>query len=247
MRLFCVGIYLVLFFFTGLFMNIRVKAAMKKDKKYGYKVGNKIIRSAFSQVLFICGVKRVVKGMENIPDCSALYVGNHRSYFDILTTHVTVNRPLGFVAKSEMTNIPFLSTWMHNIGCLFLDRHDNKKALKTILEGVKMLKEDYVSLEIYPEGTRGHSEEMAPFKKGSFKMAEKAKVPIVPVAIINSDNVFENNPAFRKIRSKKVYLNFGKPIDIEQLSDEEKKHIDSYVQNIIAGLINELKEEYMKA
>lgn len=210
---------------------------MKTDPKKGLYLGNTIVRHAFQQILHIAGVKRVVKGSENIPDCTALYVGNHRSYFDILTTHVTIRRPLGYVAKSEMIHIPFLSQWMRNIGCLFLDRSNNKAALKTIIEGVNMLQKDYCSLYIFPEGTRGHSNEMAPFKKGSFKMAEKAKVPIVPIGIAGSDDVFENNGWFRKVRGKKVYLNIGKPIYLDQLTEDERKHIDSYVQKIVADLI----------
>ena len=143
-----------------------------------------------------------------------------------------------------MIKIPFLTQWMKNIGCLFLDRKDNKKALKTILEGVKMLKEEQVSLYIFPEGTRGHTDELAPFKKGSFKMAEKSGVPIVPIGIANSDMVFENNGWFRKIRYTKVYLNIGEPIYTKSLGDEEKKHIDVYIQKVVAELIQELKTEY---
>ena len=244
MRLLGIALYLLLFFLMGTVTNFKIISMMKKEPKEGLRLGNDTVRSAFRQILRIAGVRRIVKGADNIPDCTALYVGNHRSYFDILTTHVTINRPLGYVAKAEMIHIPFLSQWMRNIGCLFLNRQDNKAALKTIIDGVNLLKNDYCSLYIFPEGTRGHGDEMAPFKKGSFKMAEKAKVPIVPVGIVGSDDVFENNGWFRKVRGKKVYINIGEPIYLDQLEEEQRRHIDSYVQKIVVNLILDLKDEY---
>lgn len=244
MRILLVFLYVLGFFLIELGKSKRINNLISDNPKQAYQLGNDIVRRKFKNVLKISGVTIITKGLENLPDKTALYVGNHRSYFDILTTHVILNRPVGFVAKSEMTKIPFLAQWMQNIGCLFLDRKDNKKALKTIIEGVKMLKEEQVSLYIFPEGTRGHTDEMAPFKKGSFKMAEKSGVPIIPIGIANSDNVFENNGPFRKIRATKVYLNIGKPIYTKDLEEDNKKHIDVYVQNIVAELIQELKTEY---
>lgn len=244
MRLLLVFLYVFGFFIVEFGKSKKIKKMISENPKRAFQLGNDIVRKKFKGVLKLSGVTIVAKGLSNIPDTAALYVGNHRSYYDIITTHVAINRPVGFVAKSEMTKIPFLAQWMENIGCLFLDRKDNKKALKTIIEGVKMLKEEQVSLYIFPEGTRGHTDEMAPFKKGSFKMAEKSGVPIIPIGIANSDNVFENNGLFRKIRGKKVYLNIGEPIYTKNLTEDEKKHIDVYVQNIVAGLIEELKTEY---
>ena len=69
------------------------------------------------------GVTYEVQGLENIPaDRAVLYVGNHRSYFDILVGYVTVPGLTGFVAKKEMLKIPLLRDWMHRVNCLFLDR-----------------------------------------------------------------------------------------------------------------------------
>ncbi|MDY2789976.1 MAG: lysophospholipid acyltransferase family protein [Lachnospiraceae bacterium] len=243
MRITAILGYVLFFFLTGLKTDKNVQQKIKENPKQGFLLGNNIVRQKFKGVLKLSGTKIVAKGTEHIPDTSALYVGNHRSYFDILTTHVTINRPVGYIAKSEMLKIPFLNHWMNNIGCLFLDRKDNKQALKTILAGVKLLKNDTVSLYIFPEGTRGHGEEMAPFKKGSFKMAEKSGRPIVPIGIVNSDNIFENNGAFRKIRPATVYLNIGEPIYFDTLSEDQQKHIDVYVQGIVKDLIADLKKE----
>lgn len=244
MNLIIVGLYLVGFFFVGLFRNIKLNKLKETDPKAYYQQGNDIVRRAFGNILKVCRIKCDVKGLENLTDETYLFVGNHRSYFDILSTHVSLNRRLGYVAKAEMLKIPFLRTWMRHIGALFLDRQDNKKALKTIIEGTNMLKEGLVSLYIFPEGTRGHEEEMKPFKKGSFKMAEKAKVPIVPIGIWKSDDVYENNSGFNKLKGGTIYINIGTPIRVDELELEDKKHIDSYVQNIVADLIAETRKEH---
>ena len=74
-------------------------------------------------------------------------------------------------------------------------------------------------------------------------MAEKSGRPIVPIGIVNSDNIFENNGAFRKIRPATVYLNIGEPIYFDTLSEDQQKHIDVYVQGIVKDLIADLKKE----
>ena len=91
----------------------------------------KVVRSVFKVLLKLAGVTVTVKGAENIPeDTAVLYVGNHRSYFDILAGYTTVPTLLGFVAKKEMEKIPLLRTWMVNVNCLFLDRKNIERRLK---------------------------------------------------------------------------------------------------------------------
>ena len=251
-RLIIIFIFLVLFFLIGLISNICIMLIRRKNPDRATDISNHIVGNGFSLILLIAGTKKIVNGLDNIPESSALYVGNHRSYFDIVITHSSVKKagksgkyrvPLGFIAKIEIDKVPFLRTWMRNIGCLFLDRKDTRSALKSILTGVDILKQGHQSLVIYPEGTRGHKDTMAPFKKGSFKLAEKSGVPIVPVAIIGSDDVFENNPWILKVRPRKVYLTFGEPIDTASLDKETLKHIDTYVQDKVSELIEKTKKE----
>lgn len=137
-----------------------------------------IVNWAFRCVIFLSGTRVIVKGEENVPkDTAVLYVGNHRSYYDIILTYVRVPRPTGYVAKLEMLRYPLLNVWMHFLHCLFLDRNDLKKGLKTILKGVEKVKSG-ISICIFPEGTRnGTDQDFLPFHEGSFKIAEKAGAP----------------------------------------------------------------------
>ncbi len=141
----------------------------------------------------------------------------------------------GFIAKKEIRRIPFLRVWMHFIQCLFLDRSDIKQGMKTILQAIEQIKKGY-SIFISPEGTRNHGKEMLPFKEGSFKIAEKTGCAIVPVALTNTDEIFENHIPW--IKSTKVVIEFGKPIYPNRLDKEQLKHLGSYVQGIIKEMLD---------
>lgn len=192
-----------------------------------------IVNWAFRMIIRISGTKVIVKGEENVPkDTAVLYVGNHRSYFDIILTYVRVPRPTGYIAKLEMRKIPLLNVWMHYLHCLFLDRNDIKKGLKTILRGVEKAKSG-ISICIFPEGTRNRTEQdFLPFHEGSFKIAEKADVPVIPITMVGTNGIFEDHMPF--IRKQTVIIEYGKPIDIKALDKETRKSVSTYVQSIMA-------------
>ena len=101
-----------------------------------------------------------------------------------------MDRLVGFVAKKEVLKVPILSYWLPRAKCIPLDRQNPRDAVRVINEGVKNLKDGY-SMMIFPEGTRSLDGKHSPFKKGSLKLAIKAKVPIVPVTIDASFTSFE--------------------------------------------------------
>ena len=183
------------------------------------------------------GVKVTVIGEENIPDEPVLYVGNHRSFFDILLTYSRCKRLTGYIAKKEMEKVPLLSIWMRFVYCLFLDRENPKEGLKTILKAIEYIKKG-ISICIFPEGTRNKGEnelEMLPFHEGSFKIATKAGCPIIPIAISNSAEIFEAH--FPKIKPCKVVVEYGAPIYPDQLEKEDKKHLGAYTQKVILEML----------
>ncbi|MFR7662309.1 MAG: lysophospholipid acyltransferase family protein [Coprococcus sp.] len=169
-------------------------------------------------------------------DQAVLYVSNHRSYFDIVTLYPLTNNTTGFVAKKELERIPFIRRWMRYMNCQFLDRENIKEGLKTILNCIATVKGG-CSICIFPEGTRTPGDEMLEFKEGSFKIAEKSGCLIIPVAITNTENVFENHIPF--IKASTVVIEFGDPIDLKAMPKEERRHIGSQVQGIISGMLKE--------
>lgn len=200
-----------------------------------------IVNWAFRGVLYLAGAKVTVIGEENVPkDRPVLYIGNHRSYFDIVITYIRVPRPTGYIAKKEMLRYPFLRSWMKYLHCLFLDRNDLKQGLKTILEGIEKVKSG-ISICIFPEGTRNRvNDTFMPFREGSFKIAEKTGCPIIPMSINNSAAIFEDH--LPKIKKAHVILEYGKPIYMNEMTREAKKGIGSKVQAAIMEMYFKNKE-----
>ena len=196
----------------------------------------RIVQFMFKLILFVSGTKVTVIGEDRIPkDTPVLYVGNHRSYFDVVLTYARCPGLTGYVAKDSMKKIPLLSSWMKRLHCLFLNRSDIKEGLKTILQGIDQMKNG-VSMCIFPEGTRNKTEdEMLPFKAGSLKLSEKTGCPIVPMAITNSADILENH--FPKVKPTHVILQYGTPIYLDQLSADDRKHLAAYTQNTVHELL----------
>lgn len=239
-RFILVALFLVAFLIITIPLDIILYFVGRKNRDKQIAICRSIVHWAFSFILKIAGADVTAEGQENIPDGPVLFMGNHQSYFDILTTYVKIPGGVGYVSKKEMDNFPLLNLWMRGINCLFLDRDNIREGLKTILKGVEELKNGH-SMFIFPEGTRNQGEEMLPFKEGSTKMAEKAKAPIVPVAILGTADLFENNKGLR-ITPAKVHITFGEPIIISDLSKEDKKFLGAYTQGIIKEMRENAKE-----
>ena len=197
----------------------------------------RMVQWGFKCMLKISAVEVTVIGEENIPDEAVLYVGNHRSFFDILLTYSRCKRLTGFVAKKEMLKAVLLRDWMKRVYCLFLDRENPREGLKTILQAIDYVKSG-ISIFIFPEGTRNKGEElsMLPFHAGSFKIAEKGGCAIIPVSMNNTSEIFENH--LPRIKKTHVIIEYGKPIYMSEMDREEKKHIAEYCQNLIQETIN---------
>lgn len=191
----------------------------------------RIIQGVFKVILFLSGVRLTIKGRENIlKDEAALYVGNHRGFFDTIVSYSLMPGITGFIAKKEMGKVPFVRIWMRLLHCLFLDRSNPREGLTAILKGIEELKNG-VSIVIFPEGTRNKGEGLMQFHGGSFKLADRSNCKIVPMAINNSDNVFENH--FPAIKSTKMIIEFCKPIDVAAMDKEQRKALPNMTHDII--------------
>ena len=201
----------------------------------------RIVQWGFKVILKMTGVKVTVIGEENVPNEPVLFIGNHRSFFDILLTYSRCRNLTGYVAKKEMEKIPLLSTWMRFVYCLFLDRENPKEGLKTILQAIDYVKNG-ISICIFPEGTRNKNAddlELLPFHDGSFKIASKTGCAIIPMALNNTVEIFEAH--MPKIKSTHVVLEYGKPIYVKDLPKEDQKHLGAYTQNIIHDMLEKNK------
>lgn len=239
-RFILVAATVVLFLILSIPFLVVLNLIGKKNRRIRDEKSIAAVRWIFRIILSLAGVKITVKGKEKIPqDQAVLYVGNHRSYFDILVGYTTVPGLMGFVAKKEMEKIPLLSSWMRNVNCLFLDRHNLKEGLKTILAGIDSVKRG-TSVWIFPEGTRNRNEEITElmdFKEGSLKIAEKSGCLVVPVAMSGTAEIFEQHFPF--MRPSKVTIEFGDPFLLKELEPDNKKFPGAYVKKQIENMLIE--------
>ncbi len=241
--------FLVIVFFLLLFLILSIPVLFaewligKKNPGLRDKSSKAIVDWGFRCIRRLAGTDLIVLGTENIPrDTAVLYVGNHRSYFDVVLSCPVFPGITGYVAKVEMLRYPLLNLWMKYIHCLFLDRSDIKKGLKTILEGVEEVKSG-ISLCIFPEGTRNKvNDTFLPFHDGSFKIAEKGKVPVIPMVIVNSAGVFEDH--LPRIKKTRTVIAFEEPVYMDRLEKDVRKAPGTYVSGIISRRYFQLKEEY---
>ena len=230
-RLIIMLLYLVIVFIISIPMWIYYYIRRRRHPEAVAKSAQKVVVFFLDGLVFLSGSKIIVKGLENVPeDVPVLYVGNHKSIFDIIVGYHYVKNNTGFIAKDSMKKTPLLSTWMVLINCLFLNRTDVREGLKTILKCIDLVKNG-TSVFIFPEGTRSTTDELLPFKEGSLKIAEKTKCPVIPVAISHTDDIFDNHMPL--VKASTVVYEFGKPINLNTLDKETKRHSGAYVRDII--------------
>lgn len=240
LRLIVTLIWAVLVIVFSVPEHLYFKSLAKKDQVKSWQKSHSYIRWFFRSLTKLAGTDVEIRGLENVPDdCAVLYVGNHRSYFDVIIAQTLAKGPIGFVAKKELLKVPFLNLYMSDMGSLFLDRENAKEGLKTIMQGTEYMKKG-LSLCLFPEGTRNKGTELLPFKEGGYRMAEKSKSPIVVMALTNFDTILEANHN-KALKKTKVIIEFDKPVYPSQLSTDEKKAF--YAS--IPGRIMEMKKTHI--
>ena len=139
------------------------------------------------QWLRLSGARVRVRGLERLdPARTYVFVANHRSFLDTATLFAHAGRRLGLVAKKELLKVPILGYGMGYVNILAIDRSNRQRAIETMKAATDRLRRG-VSFGVFAEGTRALPGQLLPFKKGAFYMAAEAGVPVVPVAIKNTD------------------------------------------------------------
>ncbi|MDQ0148389.1 lysophospholipid acyltransferase family protein [Eubacterium multiforme] len=217
------GIYMIFVRLKGIKFNYIYKT---KGQKEAFKYGQDVFGKWSEVTIKTVGMDIEIKGYENIPNETCTFIGNHMSILDIPVLRYASKRGIGFIAKKEVLKVPVLGFWVKHMNCVALDRDNVREAIKVIAKGVEFLKSGY-DMAIFPEGTRAKDGKVHEFKKGSIKLATKAKVPIVPFSIDGTSKCFEDN---RKFSKGKVTIVFGKPIYTDNLTKEEEKTLTERVQ-----------------
>lgn len=156
------------------------------------------------------GMEVRVQGAEQLdPSRPYVFMANHLSHADIVALMVALPMNVGFLAKKELSKVPFLAQAILAGGHILIDRRNNASALSSMAQAAQ----DIASgnpLVIFPEGTRASREVIQPLKKGGFHLARQANVPLVPVGIRGTRAIMGKEDL--TIRPGKVEVNVGRPI-----------------------------------
>lgn len=206
----------------------------KDHSKYSLDEGYKFINTVAIKLVKRSRVDLTYTGINNIPkEGGYLVTPNHQGLFDPLVLFATHQKPIKAILKKELTERLILKDIIEMLDLKPIDR-------KNVRETAKVIKE--VSNEVangqpyfvFPEGTRSKKgNKLLEFKGGTYKIALKAKVPIVPVALIDSFKPFDSK-SLKRLAVKCFYL---KPIPYEEYKDLKTNEIAKLVQTRIEECI----------
>ncbi len=199
---------------------------------------------AYATASLLCiygGVKAVVSGAEKLPkDSRFLFVCNHRSIFDpMIVMDKLHDYNIAFISKPANMNIPIAGHALYCAGFLAIDRENDRNALKTILTAADYLKRDVCSIGIYPEGTRSKTKELLPFHAGSFKIAQRAKAPLVVACVSGSEKAQIVNP----FNACKVQLDILEVIPAETVSSMRTDALAEHARSLIQEHLDQVEQE----
>lgn len=182
----------------------------------------------FFRVKEFLGLEYFIEGEEilNAVESPRIFVSNHQSSLDMLGMGLIWPRRTTALVKRSLRFVPVfgLAAWLSKT--VFIDRVKKEKARTVMEKTIKQIKDDQLSLWIFPEGTRNHEGSMLPFKKGAFHLAVNAQIPIVP--IVFSPYTFYDKDS-GKFNAGSVKITVIEPISTEGLTSE---HINDLLKRV---------------
>ena len=236
--LMCVGFFIL---WAALYLlTCLIWAAIVNIKKVEYDPNpfyQWLVVETMKYILFFTNSSVKVEGIEQIPkDQKCLIVANHLSNYDPISvmTHVPL-KPLIFISKPENFNLPVAGGFVRRAGFMAIDRDHVKNAIVTINKAADKIKTGQTSVFIFPEGTRNRTDEkLLEFKNGAFKIATKAKCPLVVLAISNSNLVKKRTP----FRHTTIKLKVVDVISAERVANMKTAELSEEVRQKILDELN---------
>ncbi len=175
-------------------------------------------------------VRLRTSGKDKLPQGRFLLVSNHRSNFDPIFTWLVLGKyHIAFISKPENFKVPIFGRIIRRCCFMAIDRDNPREALKTVNQAAKLMKNDEVSVGVYPEGTRNHGEGLLPFHNAVFKAAKKAAVPVVIMTVKGADTIHKNYP----LRSSVVELDILDVISSDRVQEMSTAEIGEYAAGIM--------------
>ena len=182
-------------------------------------------------LLWLTNTRVEVIGKEHVlMDKPQIFMANHQSDIDILIVLAYIPGQFRWIAKKELFRIPIFGKAMKNAGYIEIDRQNHEKALKSLEEAAKKIREGK-SVVTFPEGTRSKDGTIRPFKQGMFHLAIQARVPIIPISIIGAHEIMPKRTL--TVRPGMVTMVIDRPVDVSGYTIDTRSELIERVRNII--------------
>ena len=214
------------------------------NKKKEYTTTSRFYNWAFVlwyRYMMIAGrLKLHVSGYDKVPFGKRfLLVSNHCSKFDnFIQCAVLKKTQFAYISKPENFKIPIGGRFMRRGLYLSLPRGNTREEFKVIMKAIEYLKEDKVSIGIFPEGTRSKDGNLQEFKPGAFKIAEKAKCPVIVCSMKGTFEIHKNWPW----KTSHVYMDILDVIDPSVWEEKNTVEVSQYAHDLILNNLNKINQ-----
>lgn len=233
---------LVLIHAAVLFVSIQpVKAQGIPTKVSSYY--RALINATVSLLVKLLRISVHTTGEDKVPEDSRfLLVCNHLDNIDpAVILHTFPNSELAFIGKKEIyTKMPFVAKAMHTLNSLPIDRENDREAAKTIINATKFIKEDKVSIAIFPEGYASKTQQLLPMRNGAFKIAVKAGVPIVICTVLGTPQTVKH----LFVKHSDIYFDVLEVIPAQKVKEMDTVHIGEYVTRVMQENLEKRRKEH---
>jgi len=187
-------------------------------------------------------VKIQIEGFEKIIKTrSYVFISNHSSNLDPPIVALALQNQLRFVAKKSLGSIPVFGWAIHLAKMILIDRSNSNTARETLNRAISDLK-DGISACFFAEGTRSIDGRLQKFKKGGIMLALKARLPIVPITVIDTHKLLPKN--CMRIKSGVVRIIVGDPIDVSDYYEKDRDILLQKVRSVIRGNLKRFSQAY---
>ena len=218
------------------FYSIVHRASVKARKgNYGYAEWSYSSHEVL-WALESVGVQAEFSGLENVRrlESPCVFIGNHMSMFEttVLPAVIQPIRDVTFVVKQSLLDYPVFRHVMRSRNPIAVTRDNPREDFKAVMEGgVERLKNG-ISIIVFPQTTRSNTFDPEQFNSIGVKLAAKAKVPVVPIALLT--DTWSNGKWIKDLGpidpKKKVYFDFGEPLEIQGRGAAEHQKIIEFIE-----------------
>jgi 1-acyl-sn-glycerol-3-phosphate acyltransferase len=220
---------------------VRVTQSIPANRTSGLRFGNGEEPSAawkfaqvFCRIFTTCCFDLEVHGQKHVPrHGGVLLVSNHQSYLDPVLVAVRLERPLNYIAKSELfenRHIARLLRWLNSFPV-----RQGAGDVGAIRETIARL-EAGRALIIFPEGSRTNNGELLPIERGVSLILRRVRVPVIPVVIDGSYQAWPMNQSI--FQPRKIQLTYGPAMELSGLNDKE---IVQMIEKTLRGMLEKMR------